>query len=197
MGNQYYHQFHFYLFEHMYIICILWFLGIFYSLCIRKIVFCHLTTSLNNPCAHFLFAWRISATMIILNIIINIFFKNFGYSNTIGRILIKININWPNFFYQWRILFYLSRQIPIYKWCNSYINYHEELIYQFSYEFLQAPNMQYPGFSSILFRALTITCGSFNSSIFLHIFPQFSYKNISFHIALGYPMINEIRSVFT
>ena len=33
-------------------------------------------------------------------------------------------------------------------------------------DLLQTPNMQYPGFLSMLFRTLTRTCSSFNSSIF-------------------------------
>ena len=91
-GNQNSHQLDFYIFEHMYILRILLYLGIFYLICIRKTFFRHLPTFPINKCEHFIFDWRISVTMITLNISINICFKIFRYCTTIGRILIKINI---------------------------------------------------------------------------------------------------------
>ena len=60
--------------------------------------FFHFPTFLNNPCSYFLFDWRISVTMITMNIITNVCFKHFRHSTTIGMIRIKINMHWPKIF---------------------------------------------------------------------------------------------------
>ena len=63
--------------------------------------------------------------------------------------------------------------------------------------FLQTPNISSPSLLSILFKDVTRIYNYFNSSILLHVMPQFSYTNTAYNFALWYLTISEIRSVFT
>ena len=94
--------------------CCFW--GFLYLLCSTKKDFHHLPTFLINSCAHFLFSWRISATMFTLNTSINMYLKTSRYCITIGKIVIKINIQCPKIFYQCSISlrWFEKKKIPNY-----------------------------------------------------------------------------------
>ena len=116
-----------------------------------------------NPCQNVVFDLIIRVAMITLNMRINISYKTFGNCTTIGRILIKIKIHWPKIFINVVLYFSEVDKLPF----TNDAFFPSIMVKKSSVNLLinslQNPNIQSPGSLSIVFKAFTRICSSFNS----------------------------------